>query len=1126
MKKQFFLLCFYIICVGSVQAQELVTYPAPQGVVYLQHNDDYTVKVRKPGGEWQDLFEYNVQVDLDKPQDASMVYFDHLGAVEVAVRKNNGSVQSVEVRPSSYGIHPAVQGNTVFFTLAKPSKVSVEFNGDKLHNLHVFGNAMEKEKPNPKDTNVIYFGPGVHQPKDLPGDEINIPSGKTVYIAGGAVVKAKLVCDRVSNVKIMGRGILLQPQRGVEVRHSTNVSIEGIIIVNPKHYTVYGGGANKLTIRNIKSFSSNGWSDGIDLMSCSDVTIDDVFMRNSDDCIAIYGHRWDYYGDVRNYSVTNSTLWADIAHPINIGLHGNTEKEGEVIENLSFKNIDILEQDEDDPDYQGCMAISDGDLNLVQNISFEDIRIEDFQEGQLLNLRVVNNAKYNTGPGRGIRNITFRNINYKGINLNPSLIQGLDAGHGIQNITIEELSINGKLVKDEDEANIKIGAFTQGVVFTNGKENGVSRAGAQSFAHPGILHSREDLERMRKAVANREEPVFSGYQVFIQNPASQYTYQMQGPLEIVGRNPTVGQGTYDSDANAAHQNAVMWAITGDRRYADKAIEIVNAWSKTLKSITGRDAVLMAGLGPFKMVNAAEILRYTNSGWAETDIQQSEKHFREVIYPVIKDFAPFANGNWDAAAMKTVMAIGVFCNDRQLFEKALRYYVAGHGNGSLTHYIINDEGQIQESGRDQGHTQLGIGMLAECSEIAWKQGLDLYAYHNNRLLKGFEYVAKFNLGDEVPFTESLDRTGKYFHINIARQDRGPLRAVYEQVFNHYVNRIGIQAPFTRQAAEKIRPEGPGKPGADHPGYGTLFFTIPTERTGALPAMVPAAPGGLIAVGSSKENTLTWIASIGATSYTVKRAAKSSGPYTVIAKNVEAAKYTDKDVKAGMLYYYTVSASNANGESKNAMETGIAAGLPNLWKQQDIGIVNVPGFTKYDGQLFTIEGSGMGIDSSIDAFHYAYKPVTGSGEITVRFVPQPSSQFSRMGVMMRERLTADAPHVSLLLYPGKTGQTEAPKWHVRLLARGKAREQTAVKSSGTGLSEPSVTYGRFTGYCWLRLQRKGDTFTGFSSIDGKSWTELGSVVVPVKKTLFVGLLVASGMPNSTTIMFDRVRVQAAE
>ena len=409
---KFFFLSICILCISPfcIKAQELTVYPAPESIVYTQHNDDYTVRVRKPGGEWQDLFEYNVKVDLDKPQDASMVYFDFSGSVEVAVRKNNGLVEAVKVRPASYGIKTTVERNTVFFKLDKPSKISVEFNGDKLHNLHVFGNPVELVRPDPKDPNVIYFGPGVHRPKDLPGDCSYIPSGKIVYIAGGAVVKAKLVCDNVNNVKIIGRGILDQPMRGVEIRHSKNVEIDGIIVVNPKHYTIYGGGSSNITIRNLKSFSANGWSDGIDLMSCSDVIIDDVFMRNSDDCIAIYGHRWEFYGDARNYNITNSILWADVAHPINIGLHGNTENEGEVIENLNFKNIDILEQDEDDPNYQGCIAISDGDFNLIRNIQFEDIRIDDFEEGQLLNLRVVNNPKYNTGPGEVLKMCSLKTL--------------------------------------------------------------------------------------------------------------------------------------------------------------------------------------------------------------------------------------------------------------------------------------------------------------------------------------------------------------------------------------------------------------------------------------------------------------------------------------------------------------------------------------------------------------------------------------------------------------------------------------------------------------------------------------------------------------------------------------------
>jgi hypothetical protein len=643
---------------------------------------------------------------------------------------------------------------------------------------------------------------------------------------------------------------------------------------------------------------------------------------------------------------------------------------------------------------------------------------------------------------------------------------------------------------------------------------------AQSFTHPGLLQSREDLERMKTAVAAKQEPIYGGYQAFIQNPASQADYKMQGPMAMVGRNPTVGQTTYDNDANAAYQHAIMWAITGQKAYADTAIKIINAWSATLMAVTGRDAVLMAGLGPFKMVNAAEIIRYTNAGWSNAAIQQTEKHFKEVIYPVLKDFAPFANGNWDAAAIKTVMAIGIFCNDQSIYERALQYYVNGGGNGRLTHYVINEAGQIQETGRDQAHTQLGIALLSDCCEMAWHQGLDLYAYANNRLLKGFEYTARYNLNNNVPFMHELDRTGKYEHVKPSEQSRGDLRAVYEQIYNHYVNRMGLAAPFTKQAAEKIRPEGPGKPGADHPGYGTLLYTRPAGS--AIIHNPRAAPGGIIATGSNQQITLSWVATTGAEMYSVKRAEKSGGPYTTIAKNITTTNYTDKQVKPGVVYYYTLTATNVKGESPNALEVSIAVGLPAAWKQQVIGASATKDKVNYDGNGFRIEALGNGVGDTWDTCFVIYRSLQGDGTITIRINPEPSSQFSKIGLMMREALTANAAHAALMLYPGKTNSVEAPSWHLRLISRAKTGAVTTVDTIGNPLVEPAVTWGRLTGYCWLRLQRKGSTFTGFGSYDGKDWTLIGSVQLTLKKEVLVGIPVASGMPNSTMVQIDNVSV----
>lgn len=448
MNRRFLFMMMSLFCTLALSAQ-LVTY---SGIG--QHNDDYTVRVRTVGGEWHDLFEYNVQVDMDNVQNASMVQFDMGSPVEIMVKKNDGLIQTVDIRPLSRKIKYEKKMNTIVFTLDKPQYLSVEFNGDRLHNLHLFANPMETEILKEGDKGVMYFGPGIHKPKDLPGIEIPIPSNTTVYLAPGALLQAKLVVDRAENVRIVGRGIIDHPQRGIEVTHSKNIIIDGITVVNPDHYTVFGGETDGLIIRNLKSFSCKGWSDGIDLMSCNDVLIDNVFLRNSDDCIAVYGHRWHFYGGSKNVTVQNSVLWADIAHPINIGGHGNTKGTGDVLENYTFRNIDILEHDEDDRDYQGCLAIGCGDKNHVRDVLFENIHVENFQEGRLFHLSINFNAKYNSAPGGSISNIIFRNIYYEGYGANPSVIRGYDMDHDIKNIIFDNIWINGQKMKDTQDFDI------------------------------------------------------------------------------------------------------------------------------------------------------------------------------------------------------------------------------------------------------------------------------------------------------------------------------------------------------------------------------------------------------------------------------------------------------------------------------------------------------------------------------------------------------------------------------------------------------------------------------------------------------------------------------------------------
>ena len=321
------------------------------------------------------------------------------------------------------------------------------------------------------------------------------------------------------------------------------------------------------------------------------------------------------------------------------------------------------------------------------------------------------------------------------------------------------------------------------------------------------------------------EPWKGGFEKLRADFQSKADWKLRGPFEKVTRETGAGPGNPQmvQDGNAAYQNALLWCITGDETHAKKAVEILDAWSAKLRKMDGRDVQLSAGLNGFKFVSAAELLKHTYPAWEANEIAQFRKMLKEVILPPIQNFATFANGNWDGACMVTVMSIGVFCDDHELFNRAVEYYRHGAGNGSISHYVLNEAGQCQESGRDQQHTQLGLGLLAEVCQIAWNQGVDLYGEADNRLLKGFEYTAKYNLGHEVPFVPDVDTTGKYKHKKISEEGRGTLRPIYEMVWNHYGVLGGLAAPFTKEAAAKIRPEGAAWTG-DHPGFGTLLFTL--------------------------------------------------------------------------------------------------------------------------------------------------------------------------------------------------------------------------------------------------------------------------------------------------------------
>jgi len=630
------------------------------------------------------------------------------------------------------------------------------------------------------------------------------------------------------------------------------------------------------------------------------------------------------------------------------------------------------------------------------------------------------------------------------------------------------------------------------------------------FVHPGMLHGPADIQRMKQAVADKKEPVYSGFQRLRDDPHAQFTYAIRGPFSEAGRGPgkTVHIHEFDSDAEACYQCALMGAITGDSGYFTVSRNILNAWASTLKTIVGVDAVLGCGLGGFLYLNGAELLRSTDHA-APEEIAAWKRMFREVFLPIIVEFAPFANGNWDTAAIKTVMAMGVFCDDADLFDRAMQYYLYGCGDGRLTNYIYPG-GQCQESGRDQAHTQLGEGHMGDCCEVAWQQGLDLYGAQDNRLLSGFEYTACYQTGGTVPFTPDTDRTGKYSHAVISvRHPKVP--PIYEQIYNHYANRMGLAAPYTERAAKSIRPEGPDD--AAHPGFGTLTFTR-DERSGSEMAPPGAAVFGLRARGSLHSVDLEWLPLHGQETYAVQRAGEANGPFRTIAANLHTAKWTDVRVTPSQTYFYRILRERTGSIS---LAKGACAGLPSGWKLNEVGTAQVPPAASHDGEAFILEAAGS--HHSMQGGAFLSHPWRSANALTARLVPRIASQQLGVGLMVRD--SGSPQTVSLFLSAESAVIEEYPAWSVRM--EGPA---TAGSDQGSGpkvlLEAPVLQNGRVQGELWFRLERHLKMLQGSISADGHTWQTVGKVQLDwLADSSLAGLALSSGLGTVTTeVVMDRV------
>ena len=351
-------------------------------------------------------------------------------------------------------------------------------------------------------------------------------------------------------------------------------------------------------------------------------------------------------------------------------------------------------------------------------------------------------------------------------------------------------------------------------------DGGPSDAGGKSFVHPGVLVNKGMLDFVKAKIASGAEPWKTALARATSNALGSKSY-VPHPFVTVDcgsySNPDNGCTEEKNDANAAYTQALLFYYTGDVAYAQKAIEIMNAWSAVLKDHTNTNAPLQAAWAAESFPRAAEIIRYAGAGWADADVAQFAKMLKDVYLPKLIDGSS-SNGNWELSMIEAVIHIGIFNDDRATFDKGVAMwrervpsyvYIASDGptpvpppRGTKTGAALISfwygqsmmmDGLSQETCRDLGHVQYGLAAMLNAAESAAIQGVDLHAEQANRIAAALEFHAKFINGAAVPATLCT----------------GALTAVtadpmWEIGYNAYAARLGRALPETQMVIQAIRP----------------------------------------------------------------------------------------------------------------------------------------------------------------------------------------------------------------------------------------------------------------------------------------------------------------------------------
>ncbi|MGA2620106.1 MAG: glycosyl hydrolase family 28 protein [Thermoguttaceae bacterium] len=464
-----------VLCVllaARAAAAEVVTYPVTPG---MPISGDFKVSA-----DGKPVAVYTVKTLHG--ESASYGSFDFGGQATVAVHSTRPAAKA-RILPVSFGLTPAIEGDTITFTLDRPRNLTIEVAGIERV-LHLFANPMETSRPKPGDPGVIYFGPGVHDLATL-----TVSSDTTLYLAGGAVLRGIIPpsekpiqesnwmhnkvyqnfiqLNGAKNVRICGRGVVdlgglpWHARTAIVLGDARNVNVEGITFLDAPAWVVAMFGSRDVRVDNVKEICRRENSDGVDVCNSQNVLVENSFLRNNDDEVCVKTTAPAPAQPSRNILVRNCVVWNERAR--GLGITSETRRD---VSDVTFTDCDVIHDFSQNGDC-AALAILVSDSGAMRNIRFQNIRVDDVQS---LIRCWIGQDMWGHDPQRGhVDGVLFKNISVTGPHFPTSALTGCDATHLIQNVTFDNLRIQGRAIRTQEEGRISTNPFVKNVLFRDGK---------------------------------------------------------------------------------------------------------------------------------------------------------------------------------------------------------------------------------------------------------------------------------------------------------------------------------------------------------------------------------------------------------------------------------------------------------------------------------------------------------------------------------------------------------------------------------------------------------------------------------------------------------------------------------